>query len=323
MAEATGSRGDTQPTAAAAGDLTALGQIGRKKPRTLWGDAFRQFRRHRLALIGAIILLILIAMVALGPFVWPKSTGDIDFTNGLRTPGLEHPMGTDDLGRDLFARILYGGRISMAVGLVAVMIAITLGTTIGALSGFFGGFLDSALMRFTDMMISMPTLPLLLLIIYLFRDSMREKFGIELGMFILIVGIIGVLAWMPVARLVRASFLSVKEKEFIEAAHCIGASRSSIMFKHILPNVLGPVIVAATLGVGAAIITESSLSFLGLGFPPDVPTWGRLLFDYKDWMELAWWTVVFPGGAIFLAVLSINYVGDGLRDALDPRRNLS
>lgn len=272
---------------------------------------------------GSFVLLFLILAVLVGPFVWTKGTGNIDFANGLRAPAAAHPFGTDDLGRDLFARVLYGGRISLAVGIVAVIISITLGTTMGAVSGFFGGFVDSALMRFVDMMLSLPTLPLLLLVIYLFRDSMRDKFGLELGMFILIVGIIGLLSWMPVARLVRASFLSIKEKEFIEAAYCIGATRSSIIFKHILPNALGPVIVAATLGVGTAIITESSLSFLGLGFPPDVPTWGRLLFDNKDWMELAWWMVVFPGMAIFLAVLSINYVGDGLRDALDPHRTTS
>jgi peptide/nickel transport system permease protein len=161
-------------------------------------------------------------------------------------------------------------------------------------------------MRLTDMFISLPSLPLLLLTIYLFRDTLREKLGPSLGPFVLIVALIGVTNWMPVARLVRASFLSIKEKEFIEAAHCIGATRSSIIFKHILPNVLGPVIVAATLAVGAAIITESALSFLGLGFPPDVPTWGQLL--------------IFPALMIFLAVLSINYVGDGLRDALDPRK---
>lgn len=320
MAEATDAKTQEQEQTAAA---LALGRAAQRPSRTLWGDAWKQFRKHRLAVVGLVILGVLVVGVLIGPFVWPKSTGNIDFANGLRSPGLEHPMGTDDLGRDLFARILYGGRISIAVGIVAVIIAITLGTMIGAISGFFGGFIDSALMRFTDMMISMPVLPLLLLIIYLFRDSMRDKFGLQIGMFILIVGIIGLLSWMPVARLVRASFLSVKEKEFIEAAYCIGASRSAIIFRHILPNTLGPVIVAATLGVGTAIITESSLSFLGLGFPPDVPTWGRLLFDYKDWMELAWWSVVFPGGAIFLAVLSINYVGDGLRDALDPRRTLS
>ena len=321
MAEVTDAGADAQQSAAVR-DL-ALGQLGSKKPRTLWRDALRQFRRHRLAVVGSFVMFGLVVAVVVGPMLWTKGTGNIDFANGLRSPSLEHPFGTDDLGRDLMARVLTGGRISIAVGIVAVIISMTLGTTIGAVSGFFGGFVDSALMRFVDMMLSLPTLPLLLLVIYLFRDSMRDKFGLELGMFILIVGIIGALSWMPVARLVRASFLSIKEKEFIEAAYCIGATRSSIIFKHILPNALGPVIVAATLGVGAAIITESSLSFLGLGFPPDVPTWGRLLFDNKDWMELAWWMVVFPGMAIFLAVLSINYVGDGLRDALDPHRTTS
>ncbi len=316
MAEATGSRSE------AASKRLELGALATGKPRSLWSDAWKQFRRHRLAVMGLVVMTGLIVLVIVGPILWPKSTGDIDFTNSLKSPSLSHPMGTDDLGRDIFARILAGGRISIAVGFVAVFISITLGTVIGAVSGFFGGFTDSLLMRFTDMMISLPILPLLLLTIYLFRDSLREKFGPDLGVFILIVGLIGLLSWMASARLVRASFLSVKEKEYIEAAYCVGASRTSIMFKHILPNVLGPVIVAATLGVGAAIITESSLSFLGLGFPPDVPTWGRLLFDGKDFMQLAAWMVIFPGVMIFLAVLSINYIGDGLRDALDPRRTL-
>jgi peptide/nickel transport system permease protein len=191
------------------------------------------------------------------------------------------------------------------------------------LSGFFGGFLDSVLMRITDMFISLPQLPLLLLTIYLFRDSLRGRFGPSLGPFILIVALIGLLNWMPVARLVRAQFLSLKQKEFVEAAHAIGASRSSIIFKHIMPNVLGPVIVAATLAVGAAIITESTLSFLGLGFPPDVPTWGQLLLRAVDFMEIAPHMVIFPALMIFLSVLSINYVGDGLRDALDPRKTTS
>jgi peptide/nickel transport system permease protein len=170
------------------------------------------------------------------------------------------------------------------------------------------------------MFISLPDLPLLLLRIYLFRDDLRARFGPTLGPFLLIVTLIGVLNWMPVARLVRASFLSLKQKEFVEAAHSIGATRTTVIFKHIMPNVLGPVIVAATLAVGAAIITESALSFLGLGFPPDVPTWGRLLFDSINYMEIAPYLVIFPALMIFLTVLSINYVGDGLRDALDPRK---
>lgn len=306
----------SQTTASPASALTGLRA---RKPRSLWSDAWEQFRKHRLAVLGTCILLVMIVATMVGPFLWPQ--GDINFLESLQAPSLAHPMGTDDLGRDILARSLWGGRISIAVGITAVVIAITLGTLIGALSGYYGGFTDSVLMRFTDMAISLPVLPLLLLCSYLFRDSLIDRFGQALGPFLLLVSLIGVLSWMPVARLVRASFLSVKEKEFIEAAHCIGASQSSIIFKHILPNTLGPVIVAATIGVGSAIITESSLSFLGLGFPPDVPTWGQLLNGGQNFMEFAAWMVIFPGGAIFLTVLSINYVGDGLRDAFDPRRS--
>jgi peptide/nickel transport system permease protein len=322
MAEASDVRTQTasgQARAAAA----ELGALRSKKPRSLWSDAWRQFRRHKLAVAGMVILAILTVSVLVGPVLWTESRTAIDFGASTLRPSLDHPMGTDDLGHDIFARILWGGRISLAVGVAAMLVAITLGVLIGALSGFFGGFLDSLLMRITDMFISLPQLPLLLLTIYLFRDSLRDRFGPNLGIFLLIVFLIGILNWMPVARLVRASFLSLKEKEFIEAARSIGATRSSIIFKHIMPNVLGPVIVAATLAVGSAIITESALSFLGLGFPPDVPTWGRLLFDAINYMELAPHMVIFPALVIFLTVLSINYVGDGLRDALDPRKTTS
>lgn len=297
---------------------TQLNLMAARKSRSLWSDAWAQFRKHKLAMAGVVILLVLLVASFLGPFVWPMTP--IDVTQSMQGPSISHPMGTDDLGRDIMARVFWGGRVSLSVGLVAVLIAITVGVLIGAAAGFYGGFLDSLLMRFTDMAISLPTLPLLLLCSYLFRDSLTARFGSTLGPFLLIVGLIGLLSWMPTARLVRASFLSIKEKEFIEAAYSIGTSRSAIIFKHILPNAFGPVIVAATIGVGAAIITESSLSFLGLGFPPDTPTWGRLLFDGRNYMEFAAWLVIFPGTAIFLAVLSINYVGDGLRDAFDPRR---
>jgi peptide/nickel transport system permease protein len=236
-----------------------------------------------------------------------------------------HPFGTDSLGQDMLARILWGGRISISVGIVAATVAILLGTGVGAIAGFFGGFTDSLLMRITDMFISLPQVPLLLLISYLFRDKLYTVFDNRfnngnLGIFVLIVGVIAVLSWMTVARLVRASFLAVREKEFIEAARSIGATRSSLIFKHILPNVLSPIIVAATLGVGAAIITESTLSFLGLGFPSDVPTWGTMLFNAKDYLQLSPHEALIPGVFIFITVLSINYIGDGLRDALDPRK---
>jgi peptide/nickel transport system permease protein len=210
----------------------------------------------------------------------------------------------------------------MAVGLVAMLIAILLGMVIGALAGFFGGVFDSLLMRLTDLFLSLPQLPLLLLVVFLFRDRMRQAFGPELGIFMLIVCVIGGLRWMQPARLVRAAFLVLKEKEFVEAARCVGVPNTWLIVRHILPNALSPVIVSATLGVGSAILAESSISFLGLGFPPDMPTWGRILSDAKDYLDLAPHWALFPGLMIFLTVISINYIGDGLRDALDPRKIL-
>jgi len=290
-----------------------------RPPRSLWGDAWHQFRHHRLALGAVAVLGVLVMATMLGPFVYQVPINEIDFTQALLGPSAQHPFGTDDLGRDILARALWGGRVSITVGVVAVLISITLGTLVGSLAGFFAK-LDSPLMRLTDLFLSLPTLPLLLLIIFLFRDVLRQAFGPEVGIFLMIVAVIGVLNWMPVARLVRASFLSLKQKEFVEAARSVGASDGRIIWRHILPNALSPVLVAATVGVGGAIITESVLSFLGLGFPPDVPTWGRLLFDAQDFLELAPYWALFPGLLIFLTVLSINFIGDGLRDALDPRK---
>jgi peptide/nickel transport system permease protein len=292
------------------------------RPDSLWLDAWRRFRRHRLAMAGAVILLVMAAGTVAGPLVYRTPIDEIDFKAKLEGPSRAHPLGTDDLGQDLLARVLYGGRVSLAVGIAAMLIAITLGLLVGAVAGYAGGALDNVLMRLTDLFLSLPQLPLLLLIVYLFRDFVRKAFGPELGIFFLIVAVIGSLRWMPVARLVRASFLSLKEKEFVEAARCLGVSPWRQVVRHILPNALGPVIVAASLGVGTAIIAESSLSFLGLGFPPDIPTWGRILFDAKDNLDHAPHWALFPGTAIFLTVLSINYIGDGLRDALDPRKVL-
>jgi peptide/nickel transport system permease protein len=291
-------------------------------PRTLWSDAWRRYCRHRLALIGTAVMLLLSVATLVGPVIYPVPIDDIDFTVKLSGPSLEHPFGTDDLGQDLLARILYGGRISMAVGLAAMFIAILFGMLIGALAGFFGGVLDSILMRLTDLFLSLPQLPLLLLVVFLFRDRMRQAFGPELGIFLLIVGVIGGLRWMQPARLVRASVLALKEKEFVEAARCVGVPSAGVIVRHIMPNALSPVIVAATLGVGSAILAESSISFLGLGFPPDMPTWGRILSDARDHLDVAPHWALFPGLMIFLAVISINYIGDGLRDALDPRKIL-
>lgn len=290
-----------------------------RAPRSLWKDAWWQFRRHRLAMVALVTLVFLILFTLVGPLLYHTKIDTIDFLQSLKGPSPDHPLGTDDLGRDLLARVMFGGRISIAVGITAVLLAITLGTSIGALAGFFSK-LDNPLMRITDLFLSLPILPLLLVIIYLFRDSLRSAFGPELGIFIMIVGVIGVLNWMPVARLVRAQFLSLKQKEFVEAARSIGAKDRRIIVRHILPNVLSPVLVAATIGVGGAILTESTLSFLGLGFPPDVPTWGRILFDARNYLDLAPHWAIFPGLCIFLTVLSINFIGDGLRDALDPRK---
>jgi peptide/nickel transport system permease protein len=298
----------------------AAGGLRRARPVSPGFEAWRRFRRHRLALASAVILTLMIGAIVLGPTLWPVAINDIDFTARLKGPSWSHPFGTDDLGQDLLARMLYGGRISLAVGLAAMAVAILVGTLIGAIAGMSRGWVGSALMWLTDLFLSLPQLPLLLLVIYLFRDLLKGLFGPEGGVFILIVAVIGGLRWMPVARLVRAQFLSLREKEFVEAARALGASKSRQVVRHILPNALGPVIVAGTIDVAAAIIAESTLSFLGLGFPPDIPTWGRILFDAKDYLDIAPHWALFPGAAIFLAVLSINFIGDGLRDALDPRK---
>ena len=296
-----------------------------KEQRSLWGNAWRQFRRHKLAMAGLALFIFMLIATFLGSPLYPQEIDAIDFSVSGSGISAAHPMGTDSLGRDILARVLWGGRISLGVGVIAALVAILLGTAIGAVAGFFGGPADSILMRLTDLFISLPQVPLLLVISFLYRDAFYAFFqdrtgsGVA-GVFVLIVMVIGLLSWMPTSRLVRASFLSTKEKEFVEAAESIGASRSSRIFRHILPNVMSPIIVAATLGVGAAIITESALSFLGLGFPSDVPTWGSMLYEAKDRLEFAPHEALFPGLMIFLTVLSINYIGDGLRDALDPRK---
>ncbi len=292
--------------------------LATRQHRTLWGDVWLRYRRHKLALFGTFILLVLMLGTAVGPLVYTVNPEYIDIMNSSLPPGPEHPLGTDDLGRDTLARNLTGGRISLAVGIVAMLVAMVFGTLIGILSGYFDA-LDNPLMRFTDLMLALPQLPLLLVIIMLFRDTLRSIFGLELGIFILVVAVIGLLGWMPTARVVRGAVLSLKRKEFIEAAVCVGTQERSILLRHILPNVLSPIIVSATLGVAAAILTESALSFLGLGFPSDVPTWGRLLFENKDFMTQNTWLIFWPGLFISLTILSINFMGDGLRDAMDPR----
>src|SRR5262249_10097410 len=278
------------------------------------------FRSPRLAVASGLILIAMVLAILLGTTVWSVPINDIDFAARLRAPSWEHPFGTDDLGQDLLSRMIYGGRISLAVGFAAMAGGLFCGTVIGAIAGISRGSVDAVLMWITDLFLSLPQLPLLLLVLYLFPAFLKGIVGPEGGVFILIVLVIGGFRWMPVARLVRAQFLSLREKEFVEAARALGASNMRLVVRHILPNALGPVIVAGTIDVAAAIIAESTLSFLGLGFPPDIPTWGRLLFDAKDYLDIAPHWALFAGGAIFLTVITINFIGDGLRDALDPRK---
>jgi len=292
----------------------------RARHDSLGREAWRRFRRHRLALLSLGILTAMILILLLGPTIWPVPINAIDFSAQTQGPSLAHPLGTDDLGQDLLARMIYGGRISMAVGVAAMLVAVFVGVFVGAVAGTARGSIDMALMWLCDLFLSLPQLPLLLLIIYLFQGSLRKLVGMQLGTFVLIVAVIGGFRWMSIARLVRAQFFSLREKEFVEAARALGASTLRQVVRHILPNAIGPVIVAGTIEVANAIIAESTLSFLGLGFPPDIPSWGRILYDAKDYLDVAPHWALFSGGAIFLVVMAINYIGDGLRDALDPRR---
>ena len=290
------------------------------KPSSQLRDVWNQFRTHKGALFGLITLGILIVAVLIGPYLWIPEKLTVAEAIKLKNqgPSLRFPLGTDQLGRDMLARMLLAGRVSLAVGLVAMTIAIVFGTFIGIMAGYFRR-LDGPLMRLTDMFLALPLIPLLLVMVMLFRDRIAGIIGPELGAFTLIVFAIGITSWMPTARIVRGEVLTLKEREYVLAARSIGAKPNRIILRHILPNVISPVMVAATLGVAEAIITESVLSFLGLGFPPDFPTWGRLLFDGLQYMQVYPERVVWPGLAISLTVLSVNYIGDGLRDALDPR----
>ena len=286
--------------------------------RSLWGDVWRQFSKHKGALVGVVVFVFITVFVFLGPFFYDVDPNAIDFKARNLTPSLEHPLGTDNIGHDTLAQMLAGGQVSLAVGFLAMLIALVLGTLIGVLAGFIK-VLDGPLMRLTDLFLALPILPLLLVIILLFRDTLRALYGPEAGIFMLIVFVIGVTSWMNTARIVRGDVLGIKEREFVLAAHSIGVRCRKIIFRHILPNVLSPIMVSATLGIANAIITESALSFLGLGFPPDFPTWGRLLYDGTNFIQITPSRVIWPGLFIALTVLSVNYIGDGLRDALDPR----
>lgn len=289
-------------------------------PESQFRAVWAQFVKHRGAMFGLIVLVLLVLFVVLGPLAWHPEK--LKVAEALKSkslgPSLKFPLGTDQLGRDQLQRMMAAGKVSLAVGFVAMSIAIFLGTTIGVLAGYFKR-LDGVLMRLTDMFLALPLIPLLLVMVMLFRDRVAGIIGPEMGAFLLIVLAIGMTSWMHAARIVRGEVLALKEREYVLASRSIGTRPRRVILRHILPNVLSPVMVAATLGVAEAIITESVLSFLGLGFPPDFPTWGRLLYEGLEYMQMNPERVIFPGLAISLTVLSVNLIGDGLRDALDPR----
>ncbi|MBC6437226.1 MAG: ABC transporter permease [Rhodobacteraceae bacterium] len=314
----TDAQGPKQPLAASAGAAPMVEPVPGAPPRNQWWSVWDQFKTHRGALLGLGFFVFALLFVYIGPLVWMIDPQFIDIRARNSGPTLAHPMGTDQLGRDTLARMMAGGQTSIAVGLTAMALALVLGTLIGLVAGYFRR-LDGILMRMTDLFLAMPLLPLLLVIIMLFRDHLRITFGPEGGIFILIVFVIGVTSWMQTARVVRGDLLALKEREFVLAARSIGTPPHLMILRHILPNVMSPIMVSATLGIANAIITESALSFLGLGFPSDFPTWGRLLFDATDWLQQNPERVIWPGLAISLTVLSVNYIGDGLRDAMDPR----
>ncbi len=284
-----------------------LSRARRERGRETW----RRFRRHRQAILGLALIVLLTGAALLAPALAPydpDAQTDIVATR-YQAPSVSHPMGTDRFGRDIFSRTLYGARISLSIGFLAILIAITLGTAIGAISGFFGGRLDTVLMRGVDLLLSFPRLVLLVVLVALFEPSIA-----------LVTLVLGLTGWMGVSRIVRGQVLTVREMEFVTAARVLGFGRTRILTRHVLPNVLTPVIVAATLGIGNTILAEAALSFLGLGVQPPTASWGNMVASGRDAMLDAWWITTFPGLAIVFTVMAFNLVGDGLRDALDPRR---
>ena len=278
---------------------------------------WRHFRRHRLALAGSAVLLLIVLACVFAPFITPYDPVASNLADQLQGPSGRHWFGTNQVGQDLFTRVLYGGRISLSIGALAVLLAISIGLVVGSIAGYYGGWIDNILMRVADAMLAIPQLLILIILAQVLRE--RKLLGFSSGSVVPIVLVIGILSWMGVARLVRAAFLSLKEKEFVEAARASGATNGRIMLRHLLPNALSPVIVAASLRVAGAIITESGLSYLGFGVQPPTATWGNMLKDGQYQMTYAPWVAVFPGLMIFITVIAINYIGDGLRDALDPR----
>jgi len=274
----------------------------------LYSIFWPRLRRNRLALFGGSIVLLLFIVSLLAPLISPYDPSAINAWKVLAPPSWQHWFGTDELGRDVLSRVLYGSRVSLKVGFVAVGIAVSIGTIVGLVSGYYSGLVDATLMRLVDIMLCFPAFFLILAIITFLEPSIWY-----------IMMVIGLTGWMGVARLVRAETLSIREMDYILAARCIGCSNSRIIFRHILPNAISPVLVSATLGIAGAILTESALSFLGIGVQPPTPSWGNILTSGKDYIEFAWWLSLFPGLAILVTVLAYNLLGEGIRDALDPR----
>lgn len=288
-------------------------------PQSPWLLFWRRFRKHKMALAGIVIVLVISLLVLFAPLVAPYDPMKQNLLNRFQPPSAQHWLGTDDLGRDLWSRILYGGRISLTVGLLAMAVSIGLGSFIGLVSGYYGGWVDSILMRMTEIFLSIPRLFVLIALGMFLRTL--DLPNMQAGSFLPIALVIGALSWMGTARMVRASTLALREREFVQACRALGGSNFRILFQHVLPNVASPIIVSATLGLSGAIISESGLSYLGFGVQLPTPTWGNMLSNTQSQMTTAPWTAIFPGLMIFLVVISINYIGDGLRDALDPRHS--
>lgn len=290
--------------------LPRLPAVRHARSNSQWGRAWSDFRKNRLAVVGLYLMLALYLAALLGAYLTPYEPNviqDIAATRHL-PPSLDHWMGTDKFGRDVLTRALYGARISLSIGFIAVAIAVTLGTAVGAVSGYFGGWIDTLLMRFVDVLISFPLLVLLIAVIALFQPSI-----------FLVVAVLGLTLWPSTARIVRGEVLSLREREFVQAAYALGLGAPRIILRHIVPNVMGPVIVAATLGLGNIILIEAGLSFLGMSVQPPTPSWGNMIEEGREFLVQAWWAATFPGLAIVVTVVAFNLIGDGLRDALDPR----
>lgn len=292
-------------------------KVKKEKIESPWTVAFKRLKKNKLALGGLFILLVLVLISIVGPMLYPHDHLTIDLVRTNQPPSAQHWLGTDESGRDVLARLMYGGRYSLSIGIVAVGISIIIGTTLGILAGYYGGFIDSLIMRIVDVFMCFPFLSLLIMVPAIMSDlKIPPEYRIFVVMFI-----IGALSWTGTCRMVRGMVLSLREQEFMQAAEALGLSDARKMFLHLLPNTLAVIIVSATLGIGGAILTESSLSFLGLGVTPPTPTWGNMIQTAQDYYTLTnrWWLWIPPGVCIFLTVISINIFGDGLRDALDPK----